>query len=317
MAFAAPPPPLRRVVVLGGTGRQGGATARRLQALGGYAVVVLSRQDPAVSEDIARLRAEGLETVRGDSNDKASLVAAFTGAYGVFGVTNPFAKRWTGTQASVTDTDSELAQGRNIADAALECGVRILVFSSVANANDGTGIPTYDAKSLAEAHIRRIGVPCAILAPTGFFENLLSPFAGMKQGSLPGLVRAGKKAQMVACRDIGVFAGRCFEDPDAHIGKRIELAGDELTMQEMEETIAEVRGEQGQWKVNVPPAWVFALFIPKAIAKLKVFLDEKGSHVDIASLRKVHPALQSFRDWLLSEGLDKKVLPSPGWCVVA
>jgi uncharacterized protein YbjT (DUF2867 family) len=69
------------VVVLGATGRQGGATARRLLDRGRHVhALVRDPADPAA----AALAGLGAELVQADLDDPASLRAAMTGVEGVF-----------------------------------------------------------------------------------------------------------------------------------------------------------------------------------------------------------------------------------------
>lgn len=55
------------------------------------------------------MTAQGVEMVAADLDDKASLVKAFEGAYGVYAVTDFWA---------TMDKDIEVKQGKNMADAA-------------------------------------------------------------------------------------------------------------------------------------------------------------------------------------------------------
>jgi uncharacterized protein YbjT (DUF2867 family) len=311
------PPPPRKVVVIGATGRQGGATARRLLAIGGWEVHALTR-DPAsdAAKDLVKL---GMTVVKGDCLEVDSLDAAFKGAYGVFAVTNPFSKRWTGGSGAVTDTDAETVQGINVADACKRANVRHLVFASVAGAEAGVHkvhVATFEAKWRVEEHIRQIGIPASILCPTGFFENMRSPFAGIKQGVMPGLLKPGTRTQMISTIDIGIFAAIAFENPAEWIGKRLEIAGDTMTPEQQVATIARLRGEEGKWTISVPPGWVFKLFVPKAVGTLKEFLEKEGTKVDVDECRRLHPGLMTFEQWLKHEGLDKEVLDKPGMCAV-
>ncbi len=73
----------RIIAVTGATGKQGGATARKLLA-DGWKVRVMTRDPnkPAAHE----LAALGAEIVPGDMDVPVELNAAFRGAYGVFSV---------------------------------------------------------------------------------------------------------------------------------------------------------------------------------------------------------------------------------------
>jgi len=309
--------PKRKIVIIGITGRQGGALCEHLyKKMDTWDIHGITRDLESEHSKALLSKFPLIHLHKGDCLDTASLESAFTNAYAVFGVTNPFVARWTGSGNAHTDTDAEVVQGKNIVDACKKCNVKHYVFTSVASAQDNTGVPTFDAKWEIEKYIQESKIPCTIIAPVGFFENMLSPFAGLKQGVMPGLLKPGRTAQMIAVTDIGYFAMNALENPSEWIGKRFEIAGDDMTMDEQCNIIAKVRHEEGQWKVSTPPDWVFKLFIPKAVGSLKKFLDEKGCHVDIKECRKVHPELLSFEKWLYSQGLDKAKLASPGWCVI-
>lgn len=120
------------VVVVGSTGNQGGSVARRFLREGRdrFRVRGLTR-DPG-SGPARELAALGAEMVRADLNDVQSLEAAFEGANVIFSVTNYwepfFPHKIEASRAQVEALGLggvreyaghlELAQGRNIADAA-------------------------------------------------------------------------------------------------------------------------------------------------------------------------------------------------------
>ena len=120
------------VVVIGATGNQGGSVARRFLREGAdrFRVRGLTR-DPG-SGPARELAALGAEVVRADLNDVGSLEEAFKGANVIFSVTNywepffPHKIEASREQARTLGLGSvreyagrlELAQGRNIADAA-------------------------------------------------------------------------------------------------------------------------------------------------------------------------------------------------------
>ena len=168
------------IVIVGATGRQGGATVRvLLRETGRWRVRAVTR-NPSSAEALALAKAHPeVEVVRADATDKASLVAAFRGAAGVFGVTNPFSQRWAPGKGADMDLHGEERQGQNLVDACKEAGVGHFVFSSVAAAHEKTGVPTFEVKARVEDYLRASGVPYTILAPVGFYENLESPFAGI------------------------------------------------------------------------------------------------------------------------------------------
>ncbi|KAK4131522.1 NAD(P)-binding protein [Trichocladium antarcticum] len=114
------------VVVVGATGNQGGSVARRFLQDPQYAVRGLTR-NPA-SAAARELAALGVDMVRAELDDVASLEAAFAGANIIFSVTQywePFFRpdcraraRKLGLSCRRYAYDVEYRQGKNIADAA-------------------------------------------------------------------------------------------------------------------------------------------------------------------------------------------------------
>ncbi|ELU45169.1 NmrA domain-containing protein [Rhizoctonia solani AG-1 IA] len=113
------------IAVCGATGElkrrlesfQGGSTIKHLLRDGRFAVRGLTRKpDSANAKALSTL---GVEVVRGDFDDVDSLISAFRGCYGVFGVTDYFEA-----------FDKEAQQGINIVDAAKAAGVEHLVLSA-------------------------------------------------------------------------------------------------------------------------------------------------------------------------------------------
>src|ERR1700730_4896511 len=75
----------RTILIAGVTGKQGGAVAHALQGAG-FHLRGLTRKPE--SERAAALARQGVEIVKGDLDDEATLRRALAGAWGVFGVQN-------------------------------------------------------------------------------------------------------------------------------------------------------------------------------------------------------------------------------------
>ena len=110
------------IAVLGSTGSQGSGLVSAILAdpNGGFAARAITR-DP--SKDAAKaMAAKGAEVVAGNLDDVESLKKAFAGAYGVFAVTN-FWEHFSG--------EKEIAQAKNIAEAAKAAGVKHVIWSTL------------------------------------------------------------------------------------------------------------------------------------------------------------------------------------------
>jgi len=159
-----------RVLVTGATGKQGGSVARQLIGRQ-HAVHALTRKpDSAAAQALAQL---GARIVPGSLEDRAALERAMREVDAVFAMSTPFE---AGTQA-------EERQGVTVADAAKAVGLQHLVYTSVASADQKTGIPHFDSKARVEAHIRSLAVPATVLAPAYFMENVVAfSLAQLKDG---------------------------------------------------------------------------------------------------------------------------------------
>src|ERR1700730_17587636 len=123
----------RAILITGVTGNQGGAVAQALQG-SGFRVRGLTRKPE--SERAAALARHGVDVVKGDLDDEATLRRALAGAWGVFGVQNT----WE------AGAEREEAQGKRLATLAREAGVEHYVYTSVRSAHRRTAIPHFHNK---------------------------------------------------------------------------------------------------------------------------------------------------------------------------
>src|SRR6185369_11059428 len=105
----------RTILIAGVTGNQGGAVAQALQG-SGFHLRGLTRKPH--SERAAALALQGIDIVKGDLDDDATLRGALAGAWGVFGVQN----------AGEAGVEREEAQGKRLATLAREAGVEHYVY---------------------------------------------------------------------------------------------------------------------------------------------------------------------------------------------
>ncbi|WP_326549410.1 NmrA/HSCARG family protein [Micromonospora sp. NBC_01813] len=234
------------VLVIGATGKQGGATARALldQGVAVRALVRDTRSDAALA-----LRERGAELVRGDLDDPASLLAAATGADGVFSIPFP----------DLTDLqgDAELRRSRNVVEAAHKAGVSHFVHSSVAGAGDfhrnqpGWAEGRWDrhyweSKAAIDELVRTGGFAhWTVLKPATFMENLVGwsyMFGDWSSGTIVTGFAEDTRISWIAVDDIGQAAATAFTAPGTLDGMDVELAGDLRTMTEVATILSEVTG---------------------------------------------------------------------------
>ncbi|MFL6120110.1 NmrA family NAD(P)-binding protein [Actinophytocola sp.] len=292
------------ILVTGATGKQGGATARRLLAEG-QPVRALVR-DPAAPAAVA-LAAAGAELVRGDFDDPASLPAALDGAAGVFGVP-PVAVGPTGF-----DIDLEVARGRALIDAAVAAGVEQVVFSTVASTSPGSApgaLTGSNGKELIERYLHeRVALP-TVLRPVRFMTNYLGlgvatfGIDGITGDSAGGVHRhlfpPDEPMQVIALEDIAEFAVLAFTDPTRFAGRTLELAGDDPTPTAAAAAITEATGIPIRYEQLTDSE--AAVAGPRIAETKKRWAEGHRWHADIEALRVIHPGLRTFADWLTESG---------------
>ncbi len=281
------------ILVTGATGKQGGAVARQLLARGFQVrALVRDRRNPAAQA----VAVQGIELVRGDLTDRASLDKALQGVTGVYSV------------QALGLAEGEVRQGTTLADAAKAAGVKHFVYSSVASAGLKTGIPHFESKWRIEEHIRKIELPSTIIRPVFFMENWSYQRDSILSGTLSLPLDPDRKLQQIAVEDIGVFAAMAFADPGKWIGRAIDIAGDDLSMIETAGVLGEVLGRKVNY-VQIPWDKMLEAQGPELTIMFK-WLNEAGFNLDIAELRKEHPGLRSLKDDLAAQGWSKSATSS-------
>jgi uncharacterized protein YbjT (DUF2867 family) len=268
-------------LVLGATGGQGGAVVSSLLGHGARVRALVRRPD---TPSVRRLGERGVETVVGSLDDRIALGAAMRGVVGVFAVTTPFE----------AGADAEVAQGRAIVAAAGDEQVPHLVFSSVAGANQHSGVPHFESKAIIEAELAGSVVPHTITAPTYFFDNALGGVDRIEAGILDLPLAPDRPLQQLGRPELGAFVAKVLKDPEAYVGQRIELASDAATPAQMAEVLSAVLGRP----VRHEQTPLESIRNPDMHA-MWTFLNGPGYQVDLETLHAAHPDIewQSFSVW--------------------
>ncbi|HBZ8742961.1 TPA: NmrA family NAD(P)-binding protein, partial [Klebsiella pneumoniae] len=176
----------------------------------------------------AALAARGAELVVGTFEDRAAMRSAMAGVDGVFSV------QPSSPGGTVTD-EQEVRYGITIADLAVECGVKHLVYSSgSATGETPTGVAHYDTKAEIERHIRRLPLAATIVRPATFMELLVMPGFGLDEGRFQFFMLPEGRMQVLAVEDIGHLVAAVFAAPARFAGKTFEIASDSVTGRQLE-----------------------------------------------------------------------------------
>ncbi|NAS96891.1 NmrA/HSCARG family protein [Pseudomonas syringae] len=236
------------ILVMGATGKQGGSVIRALLKAGRSVRGFV--RDPS-SPAAQALAAQGVDVVKGEFTDTASLDAALTGVEGVFSVQ-------MGSQPS--DPHTEVLAGKALIEAAYRANVRVIVHSSVARAGDqenfigwdeGRWEPLYwQNKAAVNDVVKTQGFRhWVILKPAMIMEDIVPPQADLQfptlreRGRFETAIEAETRIDWIAVEDIGAFAAAAFAEPERFHGHEIDLAAESFTLPEVAAKITQVTGK--------------------------------------------------------------------------
>jgi uncharacterized protein YbjT (DUF2867 family) len=283
-----------KALVTGATGKQGGGVVENLLSGNKVAIRALTRNpDSPAAKSLA---AKGVELVKGSLTDESSLVTAMDGCWAAFLVTDSYGKG---------GAETEIRQGKTFIDAAKKANLKHLVYTSVEGAERNSGIPHFDSKFQVEEYLRASGLPSyTILRPVAFYENFpsTSGFGTFVGFGFFGAALGGKKLQFVSVRDIGWFAAKALEDPEKYSGRVIPLAGDNLSISEVQDAYQNANGVR-PWVAPIPG--VFIRLLPYDIRTMFQWFYNKGYEANISALRTEHPDLLTFEQWVRLSNSDK------------
>jgi uncharacterized protein YbjT (DUF2867 family) len=302
----------RLIAIAGATGAQGGGLARAIldQPDSGFRLRALTR-DPK-SDKAKALAARGAAVVAADLDDATSLRAAFNGVYGAYCVTN-FWEHFS--------PEKELAQARNLAEAAAAAGLKHVIWSTLEDTRrwvplDDDRMPTllgkykvphFDAKGEADHFFTDAGLPVTFLLTSFYWDNLIYFGSGPKRapdGMLHLTLPMGDaRLPGIAAEDIGRCALGILRQPDKYIGKTVGIAGEHLSGGEMAQALSLALGEAVLYN-EVTPDNYRGLGFPGAADLGNMFQFKRDFNEyfcgarDIALSRELNPELQTFEQWL-------------------
>jgi uncharacterized protein YbjT (DUF2867 family) len=300
------------IAVVGATGAQGSGLVQSILAdpAGPYAVRAITRDSN--SQAARALAAAGAEVVAADIDDAASVRRAFAGAHGAYCVTFFWAHM---------SPERELAEARVMAEAARDCGLRHVIWSTLEDSRrfvplDDARMPTlmgrykvphFDAKGEADQYFRECGVPTTFLLTSFYYDNLISFGMGPKRSLHGKLVFAmplgDSRFPSIAAADIGRCAHGIFKREGEFTGRAVGIAGSHLTGAEMAAALARAYREEVRYEA-VPFDVYRGLGFPGADDLGNMFQFNCEFAADFCAARSVefsrslNPALQTFDDWL-------------------
>lgn len=197
--------------------------------------------------------------------------------------------------------EQEVRYGITIADLAVECGVKHLVYSSgSATGETPTGVAHYDTKAEIERHIRRLPLAATIVRPATFMELLVMPGFGLDEGRFQFFMLPEGRMQVLAVEDIGHLVASVFAAPARFAGKTFEIASDSVTGRQLEGLFSAAAGRPIPYSRFSDEVLAASPFLHK----LTGLVDDGrlAGHADLDALRQLHPQLHTFAGWLAGPG---------------
>ena len=314
------------IAVTMATSRQGSSVVRHLSKNDIFQIRAITRSPFSKrAEVLAKL--PNVEIVQGDLLEPESLERAFSGVYGIFGNTTP-TKGWILGRGSMV-RDYEIEQGRNLVDAVKKLAdlgtLKHFVFSSVCKPKDPLKSQPapghFTSKWSIEEYISNNGLKkmSTILRPVSYFENFDSDLPGVQisQSIFPGVVHKDKVWQTIAVDDIGLWTRAVFEHPKRFWGESMNIAGEEMTGQEMAALWQKINTKESlSVRYSMLPRKLMS-FIEHDIALMASWIERAGYGADLKELKvlanELDITMTPLSCWLKEKALSgntKKRLPN-------
>jgi uncharacterized protein YbjT (DUF2867 family) len=297
-------------LVAGGTGRQGGAVVDALltdkaSPVAPERIYVITREGNGTGA--TKLVARGIQLILGHLGQPA-VIFDHLRAQGV-------PMNQTAAFLAQAHGSTELSDARAFIDAAVEAGLRHIVYSSVDRGGkelsdrDPSWCKTFANKFHIEKHLIAAtsaarakvdggkGTVYTIIRPTWFANNALWGFPGKLCMTGWRENMYGKRMQVTVTKDIGRWAVQAMVRPDdaALRDTAVSIASECLSFQEVDEIFLQETGQP----VGVTWGWLarLAILMITDLRTMFSFINERDYGADMETLAKTLPPT-TFREWV-------------------
>lgn len=301
------------ILITGATGKQGGAVLRNLTSHPSapqYTILAVTRKPDSPSAQNILKKYPAVKLVQGDLDDVSSI---FKSAGSILEAEGKPSKIWGVFSVQLAmgpgaKPGAEERQGKALIDEALNHGVQHFVYSSVDRGgnekswSNPTQVPHFITKHNIEQHLlEKAGkhgekMGWAVLRPVAFMDNLEPNFTSKVFIAAMKNVVKDTPVQWISIDDIGLFAGKAFRDPQNWNARAEGLAGDDLSVDDMDKAFKEVLG------YPIPITFgILGSALNYAMKEMRLMMEwfkNEGYGVDIKKLREEEPALVDFKTWL-------------------
>jgi uncharacterized protein YbjT (DUF2867 family) len=290
------------IAVVGATGNQGGSVVKSLLSQGKFAVRALTRN--AAADKAKALQKQGCEVVQCDMENQQDIERAFTGAYGVFGVTNLD----TAHGEAGNPTKAEFKQGERIVKAAVNAKVTHFIFSSlddIEKIDPSIQVHHFTEKNQIEQLARNSGAfkyttfvyPGYFLSNFQFFGKPEKQTDGTYKAS--GMLKPDVKLPMVDINeDTGPIVAAAFANPQAYgNGTRINNAREYASLNDIYAKVEKLTGKKITYQYQEPPVQS-----GNEILEMIRLFNHHGYYAkgkdDLSLARTINPKMGDVEEWM-------------------
>ena len=300
------------IAVVGATGAQGGGLVHAILNDPGFEFVARAITRNPDSEKAVELSKKSVDIVKADLDDVESMKKAFSGAYGVYCVTNYWEHY---------SPEKEKQQAKNMANAVKAAGVSHVIWSTLEDTRNWVPlednrmptlmnkykVPHFDGKGESNKFFEEAGVPVTFLVASFYWDNLIHFGMGPQKDQDGNYIitfpLGDKKLAGIAAEDIGKCALGIFKNGTKYIGKTVGIAGDHLTGNEMAEKLSKALGKNIIYNEVTPEVYRnFGFPGADDVGNMFQFyrdFDKDGLELrNLEVSRELNPALQNFDMWL-------------------
>jgi uncharacterized protein YbjT (DUF2867 family) len=307
------------ITIVGVLGKQGRSAAHTLIHSGRYRVRGITRR--VDSPEALGLAEQGVELVNLplDLGYKKDFVEAFRGSEGVFLM----------TPSIVPPATHEMELGIQLADAAVEAGVRHIIFSSLENVDKITKgkkfAPHFTDKARIEQYIRKLPVISSFIYMGFFYTNLIEFYPPATKGDtlvfpiyLPNDFRAPFVDPLTAT---GPAVLEIFSNPSQYPGMSLPVIGDIISPQEMVDTFIRVTGKKAAYSsaftrenlLHHFPEFISNEMLVSEILGMAEYTVEYGyfrKDLDLQWSRQINPNSLTWEQFLCTTGWQGQKISS-------
>lgn len=232
-----------KVLVVGATGFLGAKILSNLARDENATVLAMSRKG-APSGDVT-----GVEWVRGDMMDPASLDCALQGVDVVVSSANSYMKG---------SLETDFQGNKNLIEAAARAKVSRFVFLSIVGCESASKVPHFHAKKVAEDLIKKSGVPYVFVRAPSFLDQSTDYIAkAVKAGKFQGIGDKTTRWSYVLTDDLAFYLAKAATYQGTEIANQtidVGWSDGPKNQQELADTISDVIKKR--LKIQIIPWWI-------------------------------------------------------------